>query len=100
MPSTVARPVRRRPRALCLLGENLDRGSEARAEWLLDGHVQVAERLDLAGALEWPGVDRAQAAVGHDPADGLLRILGVRRDQDVERLSCHLALAERPGEGG
>ena len=38
------------------------------AERLLDGHVQVAERLDLAGALERPGVDGAHAAVGDDAA--------------------------------
>src|SRR3712207_6722626 len=74
------------------LGENLHRTREPGAEGLLEHHVQVAERLELVRALERAGVDRTEAGVGDDPADGLLAIVGVGGDQDVERLVCDAAL--------
>jgi hypothetical protein len=50
-------------------------------------------RASISRALARPGVDRAQAVLGHNPADGRPRILGVRRDEDVEHLPAHLTSA-------
>jgi tellurite resistance protein TerC len=82
------------------LREDLHGAAEVGLQRLLDRHVQVAERLELTGASEGTGVDRAQARVGHDAGDGPLGFLVVGGDQYVERLPRDDALAESAGERG
>jgi hypothetical protein len=60
--------------------------------------VQVAERLDFAGALQRPGVDGAHAGVGDDAAQRLLGIGVIGGDENVERVAGDAALDEGAGE--
>src|SRR3954451_12352866 len=86
-----ANPNRRRGRS----GDDLDARAEARAERLLQRHVEVAERLELARAAQRARVDRAQAAVLDQLLDGRLCHVVVAGDEDVERLARALARDER-----
>ena len=61
--------------------------------------MQVAERLELAGAPQRARVDRAQAGVLDELGDRALGLLVVGGDEDVQRLPRDLAPArERAGE--
>src|SRR3954447_13218460 len=59
------------------LGEDLDRAPVLGPQGRLDRHVQVAERLEVVGQRQRPGVDRAQAAVVGELLHGALGLLVV-----------------------
>src|SRR3954470_17537574 len=82
------------------LGEDLDRARVVGAEGGLDGHVEVAERLDVMREGQRAGVDGPQAAVAHDLLDGVLGGVVVAREEDVELLARDGAFDQRAGEGG
>ena len=81
-------------RGACLVGssgEDPQRAGVGAAEPGLDGHVQVPRALQLAGERERPGVEDQQTGALGELADRSLRLLVVGGDEDVERLTRHLA---------